>query len=126
MRKFGYSNAKNLKPEHLKLGWGDQVCAVIDELLNLELYRREFQFKEPKFPQDDEDFDEGDEINDGNGANSEQIFVINGGGGQIEIREGANLLMDGTFISKKNRMTNNVEETKMNFYDPNAYGARQA
>lgn len=42
LKKFGYSNAKNIKPEHLKAGWGEHVCAVIDELLNLELYRREF------------------------------------------------------------------------------------
>ena len=42
LRKFGYSNAKTLKAEQLKPGWGEHVCAVIDELLNLELYRREF------------------------------------------------------------------------------------
>jgi hypothetical protein len=42
LRKFGYSNAKLLKVEQLKTGWGEHVCAVIDELLNLELYRREF------------------------------------------------------------------------------------
>lgn len=46
--------------------------------------------------------------------------MINGGGGQIEIREGGNLLMEGTFISKKNRIhDNNAEETKINFFDPN-------
>jgi hypothetical protein len=42
LKKFGYSNAKNVKPEQVKLGWGEHVCAIIDELLNLELYRREF------------------------------------------------------------------------------------
>jgi hypothetical protein len=42
LRKFGYSNAKNLKVEQLRTGSGEQVCAVIDELLNLELYKREF------------------------------------------------------------------------------------
>jgi len=47
LRKFGYSNAKALKVEQLKPGWGEHVCAVIDELLNLELYKREFQFKDP-------------------------------------------------------------------------------
>lgn len=47
----------------MKAGWGEHVCAVIDELLNLELYRREFQFKEPRFPPDDEDAaDDGDDI----------------------------------------------------------------
>jgi hypothetical protein len=50
LKKFGYSNAKNLKIDQLKAGYGEHVCAIIDELLNLELYRREFQFKEPKFP----------------------------------------------------------------------------
>jgi hypothetical protein len=58
-----------LKPDHLKAGWGEQVCAVIDELLNLELYKREFQFKEPKFPQDDVD-DEGDELENDDAAGS--------------------------------------------------------
>lgn len=61
LRKFGYSNAKNLKPDQLKGGWGETICAVVDELLNLELYRREFQFKEPKFTPD-EDMDEGDDV----------------------------------------------------------------
>jgi len=42
LKKFGYSNAKVLKVEQLKPGWGEFVCAIVDELLNLELYRREF------------------------------------------------------------------------------------
>jgi hypothetical protein len=42
LKKFGYSNAKTLRPEQLKAGYGDEVCRVIDELLNLELYKREF------------------------------------------------------------------------------------
>ena len=78
LKKFGYSNTKNLKIDQVKLGWGEQVCAVIDELLNLELYRREFQFKDPKFPADEED-DEGDEVGDENGGND--VITINGGGG---------------------------------------------
>lgn len=80
LKKFGYSNAKNLKVEQLKMGWGEHVCAIIDELLNLELYKREFQFKQPTFPPDDEET-EGDDIDDGGGTGSEQVFVINGGGG---------------------------------------------
>jgi len=44
LKKFGYSGWKNLKNEALRPGYGEQVCHVIDELLNLELYRREFQF----------------------------------------------------------------------------------
>lgn len=52
----------------------------------------------------------------------EQVIVINGGGGQIEIRDGSDLLMpQGTVISKKNRIINNAEETKINFFDPNVY-----
>lgn len=48
--------------------------------------------------------------------------MINGGGGQIEIRDGADLIMpNGTMISKKNRIQNNAEETKINFFDPNTY-----
>ena len=78
LKKFGYSNAKNLKPEMLRAGWGDHVCHVIDELLNLELYRREFQFKEPKFPPDREE-EEGDDVSDS--GFGDQVFVINGGGG---------------------------------------------
>jgi hypothetical protein len=38
------------------------VCHIVDELLNLELYRREFKFAAPIIPED-ENFgeDEGDE-----------------------------------------------------------------
>ena len=42
LKKFGYSGWKNLKVEQLRLGYGESVCYVIDELLNLELYRRNF------------------------------------------------------------------------------------
>jgi hypothetical protein len=82
LRKFGYSNAKNLKPENLKTGWGEHVCAVIDELLNLELYRREFQFNNPTFAQEPEE-EEGDEIenNEGMGPGGESVIMLNGGGG---------------------------------------------
>ena len=52
--------------------------------------------------------------------------MLNGGGGQIEIREGGNLINDiynnalsGTLITKKNRMQHRgAEETKINFFDP--------
>ena len=126
LRKFSYSNAKNLKPELLKTGWGEHVCAVIDELLNLELYRREFQFNNPVFPQEPDD-DEGDDFeNEGVGIGGDSVILLNGGGGQIEIREGGNLLVDefgatvrqGPLITKKNRMQNNAEETKINFFAP--------
>jgi len=50
MRKFGIQVAKNCKPEHLSGGSGEVVCHLIDELLNVELFRREYQFNVPKFP----------------------------------------------------------------------------
>ena len=39
--------------EHLRQGYGVSVCNIIDELLNIELYRREFQFLAPVIPDDD-------------------------------------------------------------------------
>ena len=61
LKKFGYSGMKNLKAEQLRLGYGESVCQVIDELLNLELYRREFQFKQPTFQPNDEEEEEATE-----------------------------------------------------------------
>jgi hypothetical protein len=57
------------------------VCHIIDELLNLELYRREFQFLQPVFPPDEEE-DQEDEST-GDIDTSDQVFYING----IEARE---------------------------------------
>jgi len=42
LRKFGINVAKNCRPEHLQLGHGEVVCHLIDELLNVELFRREY------------------------------------------------------------------------------------
>lgn len=42
LRKFGLNVAKNLRPEHLHQGHGEVVCHLIDELLNVELFRREY------------------------------------------------------------------------------------
>lgn len=59
LKKFGYSASKTLKVDSIRNGYGDQVCHIIDELLNLELYRREFQFLPPKFAPDlEEDVDD--------------------------------------------------------------------
>lgn len=60
------------------------------------------------------------------GPGGDSVILLNGGGGQIEIREGGNLLVDefgatvrqGPLITKKNRMQNNAEETKINFFAP--------
>ena len=49
LKKFGLPNVKNLKIEILKQGYGEVVCQLIDELVNMELYRREFEFLQP-FP----------------------------------------------------------------------------
>ena len=51
--------AKNCKPEHLSQGYGEVVCHLIDELLNVELFRREYQFNMPKFPLDEDAGDDG-------------------------------------------------------------------
>jgi hypothetical protein len=53
LKKFGISVAKNCRTEHLNTGQGEVVCHLIDELLNVELFRREYQFGMPKFPPDD-------------------------------------------------------------------------
>jgi hypothetical protein len=42
LKKFGIQVAKNCKPEHLATGQGEVVCHLIDELLNVELFRREY------------------------------------------------------------------------------------
>ena len=45
---------KNFKPEQLELGYGEEICHLIDELLNIELYRRDYKFNAPIFPQEEE------------------------------------------------------------------------
>ena len=83
LKKFGYSASKTLKVESIKLGYGDQVCHIIDELLNLELYRREFQFLQPVFPPDDEEEEEDD--GQQYDEQSDLELIINGG--MIDVRE---------------------------------------
>lgn len=65
LKKFGIQVAKNCRTEHLASGVGEVVCHLIDELLNVELFRREYQFGMPKFPADEEleeDNDDGDNL----------------------------------------------------------------
>ena len=50
LTKFGSQAIKMCKPEHLAKGFGEEVCQLIDELLNIELYRREYQFYPPVIP----------------------------------------------------------------------------
>ena len=54
LKKFGSQAVRNVKPETLAQGHGEEVCTIIDELLNIELYRREYQFNSPLFPQEEE------------------------------------------------------------------------
>ena len=58
LRKFGLPNAKNIRVETLKMGYGETVCQLIDELVNIELYRRDFEFQAPDMPKDDESSEE--------------------------------------------------------------------
>ena len=52
LTKFGSQAIRMCKPEHLAKGYGEEVCQLIDELLNIELYRREYQFYPPVFPEE--------------------------------------------------------------------------
>ena len=64
LKKFGLPNVRGLKVENLKHGYGETVCQLIDELVNMELYRREFEFMRPTFPEE-EDENSNDESNEG-------------------------------------------------------------
>ena len=50
LKKFGLPYINNIKIENLRLGHGEVVCQLIDELVNLELYRRDFEFVPPTIP----------------------------------------------------------------------------
>lgn len=103
LKTFGYSGHRTLTVDQIKTGFGDVVCHVVDELLNLELYRREFQFLQPVFPPDEEE--EGDDLED---DGDEEVVLINGG--RIQAKE----IRDAQVPGGKNP----VEETKINFFDP--------
>lgn len=79
LKKFGLPNIKNIKIEALRQGHGEVVCQLIDELVNLELYRRDFEFLTPIIPEDD-DYQESD-IDVENGDDDEfqgRNEIING------------------------------------------------
>jgi len=61
LKKFGFRNLSNQNMTHLKQGFGVSVCNIVDELLNIELYRREFQFNSPQIPEDDPSDNEDNE-----------------------------------------------------------------
>lgn len=65
LKKFGSQAARNVKPETLVLGFGEDICHIIDELLNVELYRREYQFHPPVFPDElEESATQDDQLED--------------------------------------------------------------
>ncbi len=80
LKKFGYQGWRNLKIDQLKNGYGDQACDIITELINLELYRRDFKFLPPVFPPDEEN-DSGEEETQSHDfdTSSEAVFMIHGG-----------------------------------------------
>ena len=77
LKKFGSQAVRNIKPETLAMGYGEDICHIIDELLNIELYRREYQFHLPIIPEDLEDSTQlGDEPDDD--PNLHGVQEING------------------------------------------------
>ena len=129
LKKFGLPNINNLKIDTLRPGYGEVVCQLIDELVNLELYRRDFEFRAPTIP-DDDDGGGGEEY--GDEANQDEQFqgrneIING----IEIQTHSltspgGLLTGSKGSSKGPKRKGSLlgselgrgEETKMNFFDP--------
>lgn len=122
LKKFGLPNVKNLKIENLRSGYGEVVCQLIDELVNMELYRREFEFGTPQIP--DDDADEQSEEEDADDAKDEQFAgkneIING----IEIQQHS-LMSPGGFANdssakyrkQKSTLIGKAEETKINFFN---------
>lgn len=96
---------------------GEVVCHLIDELLNVELFRREYQFGMPKIPPDDESLEE-DQADD-NMDGEQEMFGI-------KIRQETDRadLVNGspTKTKRKRLQSGKIEETKINFFDPGVYG----
>lgn len=118
LKKFGLPNLKNLKVDQLLKGYGEQVCQLIDELVNLELYRRDFEFHRPIIPEDEE---EQDELELSAQTNPDDAFngaseLVNG----IEVQQHALMSPTGLAGKSRRRQTGLAEETKINFFDPNA------
>lgn len=81
LKKFGLPNIKNIKVDQIKLGYGETVCQLVDELVNQELYRRDFEFLPPKFPDADDENDNSAEEFDDNDQNDQfqgKNEIING------------------------------------------------
>jgi len=91
LKKFGSQAARNAKPETLQAGFGEEVCHIIDELLNIELYRREYQFHMPVFPTEVDDSGQLDDLEDD--PNLQGYQEINGI--QIQTQDDARDLIGG-------------------------------
>lgn len=75
------------------------VCHLIDELLNVELFRREYQFGMPQFPPDDDDnLEEDQAADDGNLDGEQEMFGI-----KIKQETDKADLVNGT-VSKRKRL----------------------
>ncbi len=55
---------KSEKVENLITGYGERVCMIINELLNRELIKNDFWFKDPVFTNQDENKEEGADEDD--------------------------------------------------------------
>lgn len=122
LNKFGSQVVKGIKVESISKGYGEDVCHLIDELLNIELYRREYQFFEPVIPKDDGENNEESDNADGDdgqefyGTQELNGIVIKTTGDQDNLIGGS----DGKVI-KRMVTEGKIEETKINFFDPAKY-----
>ena len=132
LKKFGSQAVRNCKPEHLKQGYGEVICHLIDELLNIELYRREYQFFQPVHQQDEQEDDglddaEGEAQDDPALHGTQELHGI-----KIQTEGDKNKLTSGGILSpntvRKRGITSmgQIEETKINFFDPSKYEEQEA
>lgn len=137
LKKFGSQAARNIKPETLAQGYGEDICHIIDELLNIELYRREYQFHQPIIPDEN---DESSQLGDENledDPNLHGVQEINGI--QIQTQEDTRNLIGGSEFNliKDNGAASNtnlrreitrgkIEETKIGFFNPSRYEEQEA
>ena len=132
LRKFGAQVAKNFKPEQLQQGFGEEICHLIDELLNIELYRRDYKFHAPVFPQE---LDVGEE-NDGEVADDPNLhgtqelhgIAINTESDKKHLMsyEPQTTMSPNTGrIRRAPSIVGKIEETKINFFNPDKYEEQQ-
>lgn len=126
LKKFGSQAARNVKPDTLAVGFGEDICHIIDELLNIELYRREYQFHQPVFPDEndesqnlgDDEFEDDPNLHGAQEINGIQIMP------QADTRNligGSEPLLDGapsTTNLRREVTQGRIEETKIGFFNP--------